>query len=57
MSRFRFLILDLRGTEPEKWLRVWADRYQEYDEQEYWDLIGKGKSESLIAEDFERIGK
>jgi hypothetical protein len=55
MSRFGFRILELRDTEPQEWLRVWADRYQEYDDEEYWDLIGK--YEALSAEDFVRIGK
>jgi hypothetical protein len=55
MSRFRFRILELRDTAPQEWLSAWADRYQEYDEKEYWDLIGK--YEALSAEDFVRIGK
>lgn len=55
MGRFRFRILELRDTAPQEWLRVWADRYQEYDEKEYSDLIGK--YEALSAEDFVRIGK
>ncbi|MFZ2062811.1 MAG: hypothetical protein WAU82_17515 [Candidatus Binatus sp.] len=55
MSRFRFRILELRDSTPQEWLRVWDGRYQEHDEKEYRDLIGK--HESLSAEDFVRIGK
>ena len=53
MSRFRFLIPEMRNGAPQEWLRVWADRYD--DEKEYRDLIAK--YESLSAKDFERIGK
>ena len=45
----------MRDTDPQEWLRVWADLYQGYDETEYDDLIGK--YESLPADDFIRIGK
>ena len=45
----------MRDSPPQEWLRVWAGRYQGYDEKEYWDLIEKSKSFS--AEDFRRIGK
>jgi hypothetical protein len=55
MSRFRFLILDVREGMPQEWLRVWAARYQGYDEKQYRDLIAKHKS--LSDEDFVRIGK
>lgn len=55
MSRFRFLILDVRDGAPQEWLRVWAARYEGYDEKEYADLIAKHKA--LSAEDFVRIGK
>lgn len=45
----------MRDGAPQEWLRVWAARYQGYDEQEYEDLIAKHKS--LSAQDFVRIGK
>src|SRR5208283_2762333 len=55
MTRLRFLILDVRHSSPQEWLRMWAGLYEGYDEKEYRDLIGK--YESLSAEDFVRIGK
>ena len=45
----------MRDSTPQEWLRVWAGRYQGYDEKEYQDLIEKHKLFS--AEDFRRIGK
>jgi len=55
MTRFRFLISDVRESAPQEWLRVWAGRYKGYDEKEYRYLIDKYGS--LSAEDFVRIGK
>jgi hypothetical protein len=55
MSQFKFQVLEMRDTTPQEWLRVWAGRYQGYDETEYRDLIEKYKL--LLAEDFRRIGK
>jgi hypothetical protein len=55
MSEFRFQVLEMRGSTPQEWLRVWAGRYGGYDEKEYRDLIEKHKS--LSAGDFRRIGK
>ena len=45
----------MRDSGPQEWLRVWASRYQGYDENEYGNLIGK--HQSLLTEDFRRIGK
>jgi hypothetical protein len=55
MSQFRFQVLEMRDSTPQKWLHVWAGRYQGYDEAEYGELIEKHKF--LSAEDFRRIGK
>ena len=55
MSQFRFQVLEMRDSAPQEWLRVWAGRYQGYDETEYGDLIEK--HQLLSAEDFRRIGK
>jgi hypothetical protein len=46
----------MRGSTPQEWLRVWAERYPEdYLEDIYRDLIAR--YESLSSEDFEKIGK
>lgn len=55
MSQFRFLVVDVRGTDPQEWLRVWASQYAGYDEKEYKDLIDKAAS--FTADDLVRIGK
>jgi hypothetical protein len=45
----------MTDSTPQEWLRVWASRYQGYDDTEYGDLIEKHKL--LSTEDFRRIGK
>jgi hypothetical protein len=56
-SHFKFQSPDGRDIAPREWLRLWVERYPEkdYDHEEYRDLIAK--RESLLADDFERIGK
>jgi hypothetical protein len=60
MSEFRFQVLEMRGSTPQKWLNSWAARYAAYrsynkEEAEYIRLIGKHGA--LSPEDFESIGK
>lgn len=55
MSQFRFLVVDVRDTDPQEWLRVWASQYAGYDEKEYKELIDKAAL--FTADDFVRIGK
>jgi hypothetical protein len=39
MNRFRFRNIDGNDMTPERWLRVWADRYPVDDYPEYANLI------------------
>lgn len=55
MGRLRFRSSDGRDIAPEKWLRLWADRYPSSDYAKYSELIAKHKS--LTAADFVQIGK
>jgi hypothetical protein len=55
MGQFKFLVLDVRNSSPQEWLRVWAGRYSSGDAPEYRELIER--CPAFSAEDFERIGK
>jgi hypothetical protein len=55
MSEFRFLIVDVRDSAPQKWVHVWADQFDPVDDKERRALIKK--HESLSKDDFVQIGQ
>jgi len=54
-GRFRFRSTDGRDIAPQEWLRMWAGLFPHRYNQGHDDLIMK--YESLLADDFERIGR
>ena len=46
MRKFRFQILEMKGTSPREWLRMWSARFPftDVDEKEHADLVAKYKS-------------
>jgi hypothetical protein len=55
VSRFKFQYPEWREVEPGSWLKLWAGRYGDGDNPEYFELMAKqGKFSST---DFEQVGR